>query len=155
MISAGRLGFAISSRLAKVVLGTSWLRCKAEKRASLFTTFLGPWCFCLHVRLKLNGQSPGQTLSGRITSTSAPHCECRALLSRIPATGDTKSIAANEDGSSPPNCPPGTSRLRFRSGALSNRGPLDISAGVDGPRDIVMRTESTPRQRGSIGSRCS
>src|SRR5258708_33520494 len=55
--------------------------------------------FSLQAPTQLNAQTTGQSLSGRITSTSgAPIANARVTV-KNPASGETKSIAVTEDGS--------------------------------------------------------
>src|SRR5437660_5519715 len=99
MRSPGEPSFAIFLGLAKEVPGANRvLRCQSEKRASCLTTFL-VLMFCLQVSTQLNAQVAGQTLSGRITSTSGARIANAWFTIKNTANGDTKSIPVTEDGS--------------------------------------------------------
>lgn len=69
------------------------------KKELLFVVAFLVLLFCLQIATLLNAQVAGQTLSGRITSAGGASIANARVTLKNPANGDTKSIAATEDGS--------------------------------------------------------
>jgi len=145
MRSPGEPSFAIFLGLAKEVLGAIVSFDASRKRELLcLTTFL-VLMFCLQVSTQLNAQVAGQTLSGRITSTSGARIANAWFTIKNTANGDTKSIPVtggrllHDDG-------PFSGNLRdygSAPGFVESRTTVAISAGVDSRADIVMHTQSS------------
>jgi len=101
--------------------------------------------FCLQVSTQLNAQVAGQTLSGRITSTSGARIANARVTFKNQTNGDTKSIAATEDGSfTLTNLSPGIFEITVSApGFAESRTTVTMSAGVDSRADIVMHAQSS------------
>jgi Carboxypeptidase regulatory-like domain/TonB dependent receptor len=101
--------------------------------------------FCLQLSTQLNAQVAGQTLSGRIISTSgAPITNAHVTL-RNPTNGESKSIVVAEDGAfTLTDLSPGTFEITVSApGFVDSRTTVTISAGADSRANIVMRTPSS------------
>jgi len=117
----------------------------SRKRELLcLTTFL-VLVFCLQVSTPLNAQVAGQTLSGRITSTSGARIATARVTLKNPANGDTKSIPVTEDGTFRlTNLSTGIFEITVSApGFVESRTTVAISAGVDSQADIVMHSQSS------------
>ncbi len=101
--------------------------------------------FCVLAATHLNAQDAGQSLSGRITSASGARIANAHLTIKNIATGDTKIITANQDGSfTLTNLSPGIFEIAVSApGLVESRTTVAISAGVDSRTDIVMQAESS------------
>jgi hypothetical protein len=101
--------------------------------------------FCLQLSTQLNAQVAGQTLSGRIMSTSgAPITNAHVTL-RNQTNGESKSIVVAEDGAfTLTDLSPGTFEITVSApGFVDSRTTVTISAGADSRANIVMRTPSS------------
>jgi len=99
--------------------------------------------FCLQASTPLNAQVAGQTLSGRIISTGGTSIANARVTLKNPANGNTKSIAATEDGSFTfANLAPGIFEITVSApGFVESRTTVTISAGVEKRADIVMHPQ--------------
>lgn len=115
------------------------------KKEVLFVTAFLVLLLCLQVATPLNAQVAGQTLSGRITSTGGTSVANARVTLKNPANGDTKSIAATEDGSFTfANLAPGIFEIAVSApGFADARATVTISAGADSSTDIVMHTQTS------------
>lgn len=110
---------------------------------------------CFLASSQLNAQVAGGILSGRITSATGARISNARVTIKNTATGDTKAIAAKEDGSfALPNLSPGIFEITVSAPDFADaRTTVTISAGMDSRADIVMHTESStgPGEGGASG----
>jgi len=114
-----------------------------RKKELLFVAAFLVLVFCLQVSTPLNAQVTGQSLSGRITSTGGTGIANARVALKNAANGDTKSIAATEDGSFTfANLAPGIFEITVSApGFAEARTTVTISSGVDSRADVVMHTQ--------------
>jgi len=115
-----------------------------NKEPPYFVAFLAFFLWVL-ASTQLNAQVAGGTLSGRITSTTgAPIANARLTIKNT-ANGDTKIIAANQDGSfALPNLSPGIFEITASAPSFADaRTTVTLTAGTDRRADIVMHTKSS------------
>jgi Carboxypeptidase regulatory-like domain len=124
-----------------------------RKKEILFVTAFLVLVFCLQVSTPLNAQVAGQTLSGRITSTGGTSVANARITLKNPTNGDTKSIAATEDGSFAfANLAPGIFEITVSApGFAEARTSVTISSGVDSRADIVMNQHADAGEGGASG----
>jgi len=95
------------------------------------------------VSTQLNAQVAGQTLSGRITSTSGARIASASVTLKNPGNGETRSIPVTEDGSfTVSKLSPGIFEITVSApGFVESRTTVTISSGVDSRADIVMHPQ--------------
>jgi hypothetical protein len=101
--------------------------------------------FILLMSTPLNAQVAAGALSGRIISTTGARIANARLTIKNTANGDTKIIAANEDGSfTLLNFLPGIFEITVSApGFVEARTTVTMDAGIDRRVDIVMRIDSS------------
>jgi hypothetical protein len=96
-----------------------------RKKEFIFVTTFLVLTFSLQMPAPLNAQVAGQTLSGRIASTGGTGIANARVTLKNPANGDTKSIAATEDGSFTfVNLAPGIFEITVAAPGFARRGLL-------------------------------
>ncbi len=109
-----------------------------------FGAFLA-FLFCVLASTQLNAQVAEGTLSGRITSTAGARIANAHVTIKDAAKGDTKIIAANEDGSFTfSNLSPGIFEMTVSApGFAEARTTVTVSTGMESRADIVMHNETS------------
>ncbi len=115
-----------------------------NKELPYFVSFLA-FLFCVLAATQLNAQVAGGTLSGRITSTAGAGIANARVTIKDAAKSDTKTIAANEDGSfTLSNLSSGIFEITVSApGFAETRTTVTMNTGMDNRADIVMHATGT------------
>src|SRR5712664_1587111 len=110
--------------------------------------------FCLQVVTQLNAQVAGGILSGRISTTAGARVPNVRVSVKSTANGDTKIIAAAEDGSfTVTDLPAGIFEITASApGFAEARTTVTMKAGIETRVDIVMDADTSTRVGGTGAS---